>query len=286
MSTPTALRSAGRLWLASRCRLSRKVATTGSKRFWSFSCSARHSCSERANTPGGSSVCRLDSTLSMRPCGAPSLSAKRTRSPTAGSRPRRPCRSGTGRSAARRGSFSTSGSCSLKCSRSDTSLATKASRLTSSSELELRWRKLAQPEPFSGPARCLRGPRPDRRCRSRCRGALGARRRACPDRASSPLAGLARRALPISRTRRPRFPRAAVLSAPSSCSSSGLRSSSLSTYCVSSMFDSCNRRMACCSCGVITSCWPCLSSSFVESAMRPNLGIPPAILTAGLVSAR
>lgn len=26
--------------------------------------------------------------------------------------------------------------------------------------------------------------------------------------------------------------------------------------------------IACCSCGVITSCWPCLSSNFAESAMR------------------
>ena len=58
-----------------------------------------------------------------------------------------------------------------------------------------------------------------------------------------------------------------VSGASSSRSSSGLRSSSVSTKAYSSMLDSCSSRIACCSWGVITSCWPCLNSNFGESAI-------------------
>ena len=55
--------------------------------------------------------------------------------------------------------------------------------------------------------------------------------------------------------------------ATSSRSSKGLRSSSVSTNRPSSMLDSWSKRMACCSWGVITSCWPCRNSNLGESTI-------------------
>ena len=66
-------------------------------------------------------------------------------------------------------------------------------------------------------------------------------------------------------------------SSASSRSSSGLRSSSVSTKAASSRLESCSSLIACCSCGVITRLWLCRSSSFGVNAILETTGSwPPA----------
>ena len=89
-----------RLWPPSSARFSRSLAICGSYRFWSLSCSARHSAKSRANTPGGSKPCSTCRTFSINPGGA-RVFRQGHRDRAADNRPRRPRGSDGRRSAVR-----------------------------------------------------------------------------------------------------------------------------------------------------------------------------------------
>ena len=236
----------------------------GSKRFFSFSCRARHSATSRAKTPVGSKPCSATSTVSTRPRPQP---AARRRRPVrhAGSRPRRRVDQGERDGAVGVGLVPrpTAGLPGVRpasararrrharprCPRS----CRPCRPWTSRTELRRRRRRSGVAGGVIAGRRCRRGRRVARRFYGR--GMLG-------DAVEGEVfvpggAGLAEGGSSASFSR-------------SSRCNSGLRSSSASTYASSSRLLSCSSLIACCSCGVMTRPWPCRSS-----ASRTERHAPP-----------
>ena len=255
--------------LASSSRLSSRPIIGPSKALSSASCKVRHSFRSRAKIPVGSKPCRCRSTPSTWLSGQSMRSAIWSRSMR-----RYPASS---RFSIRvKAIIRSDGSSSSMLtwltmrSRSDSSEVSRFSRSKSSPPSKPRLPPLPQFSKATEAPTCASAAS-SRPCQlssisltaaapSSSGASSAPAATASPPASPAALAASAPSAAGVSDEAVSEGPRASTLL--SSRSSSGFFSSSRSMYSLSSTFDSCSSLMACCSWGVITSDWPCLSVRF------------------------